>query len=301
MDLSSLPHQKCYICDNTVESESNNIFEVLSGHSQTPVHLFMEKFVGHSLSSRTETNFPDLLCQQCMDKFNEYDLAVVTAERVQHEMLQIFNATIHKYDEFKLEVVEQDNCMEFDQLSGYDDGVIVIKGENEEGYDDYSFIADNLNRMEKPNDVRKRTRKKKVKTERFREDDDSEHWGSVEVVEKKCKRVFKCQECKIEFEDKSQYRDHIRTHDMGSKEMHVCDVCGQMYKSKTALDIHVSLHKGDSPHKCEVRKTFFPSNFSTNLSTPFVGLRQKIHSKGCASQTHAHSYWGTPVSGKLLD
>ncbi|XP_037039377.1 zinc finger protein 33A-like [Bradysia coprophila] len=251
MDLSSLPDQKCCICDNSVESENSNIFEVVSGHSQTPVHLFMEKFLGHSLSSRTETNFSNQLCQHCIDKFNEYDLAVVTAQKVSNEMLERYNATITKYDEFKLEVVEQDNCVEFDQLSGYDDGVIVIKGENAEGYDDYTFMADNLDRMEKTNVARKRTRKK-LKVERLQEDDGSEHWGSVEVVEKKCQRLFKCQECKIEFEDKSQYREHIRSHDMGSKEMHVCDVCGQTYKSKTALAIHVDLHKGVSPHKCEV-------------------------------------------------
>lgn len=258
MDLSSLTHQKCFICDNTVESESSsNVFEVLTGHSQTPVHLFLEKFVGHSLSSRTQPNFSDLLCQLCVDKFDEYDLAVSTAQRVQHQLTECFNATMHKYDEFKLEVEEQDDSVDFDQLSGYEDGVIVIKGEKEDAYENCSYLDNNYEHMEKVNvNAKKRIRKKKMKVERLH-DDGSVNWGLVEVVEKKCKRVFKCQQCKIEFADKTQYREHIRTHDMGSKEMHVCDICGQTYKSKTALDIHVGLHKGVSPHECEVRN--FPT------------------------------------------
>lgn len=243
MDLSSLAHQKCYICDSLVESELNNVFEVLTGHSQTPVHLFLEKFAGHSLSSRTEPNFSDLLCEPCIEKFNEYDLAVVTAQRIQHELSECFKATITKYDEFKLEAAEQDDSVEFSQLSGYDDGVIVIKGEKDDSYDDCSYLADNYEHMESISVAKKRIRKKKMKVERL-EHDGSEHWGFVEVVEKKCKRLFKCQQCNIDFEDKAQYRDHIRSHDMGSKEMHVCDICGQTYKSKTALDIHVGLHKG---------------------------------------------------------
>lgn len=242
MDVSPLAHQKCYICDNLVESELNNVFEALTGHTQTPVHLVLEKLVGHSLSSRTDPNFSDLLCQQCIDKFNEYDLAVLTAQRVQHELIECFNATTTKYDEFKLEVVEQDDCVEFDRMSGYDDGVILIKGEKDDSYDDCTYLADNYEHMEKVNVTKKRIRKKKMKVESL--EDGNENWGFVEVVEKKCKRLFKCQQCKIDFEDKAQYREHIRTHDMGSKEMHVCDICGQTYKSKTALDIHVGLHKG---------------------------------------------------------
>lgn len=281
---SSLSDQKCYICDSSLELEINNVFEVLTGHSRTPIHLFLEKFVGHSLSSRTEPNFSDLLCQQCIEKFNEYDLvclppqskyyllltsililkALITAQKVQHDILQCFNATTNKYDNFKLEVVEQDDSVEYDDLSGYEDGVIVIKGEKEDTYGDCSYFDDNYEHMEKVNVAKKRTRKKQMKLESL-DLDASEHYGLVEVVEKKCKRLFKCQECKIDFDDKLQYRDHIRTHDMGSKEMHVCDICGQTYKSKTALDIHVGLHKGVSPHKCEVR--IFPcKNLTISLN-----------------------------------
>jgi len=167
---------------------------------------------------------------------------VVTATRLQHELLDCFKATITKYDEFKLEA-EQDDSVEYSQLDSYDDGVIVIKGEKDDSYDDCSYMADNYEHMEKPSVAKKRIRKKKMKVERL-DHDGSENWGFVEVVEKKCKRLFKCQQCKIEFDDKTQYRDHIRQHDIGSKEMHVCDICGQIYKSKTALDIHVGLHKG---------------------------------------------------------
>lgn len=240
--------QNCYICDSSVESELNNIFEVLSGHSQTPVHLFLEKFVGHSLSSRP--NFSDFLCQQCVDKFNEYDLAVLTAQRVQHEVLESFIATTNKYEEFKLESMEQDDSVGFDQSN--ESGVIVIKGESQ---NDCSYLDDEYMHSTKVNVDKKHVRKKKIIVECV-EDDGNVDWGMMQTVEKKCKRLYKCQECKIEFEDKAQYREHIRSHDMGKKEMHVCDICGQTYKSKTALDIHVGLHKGVSPHKCEVRKKF---------------------------------------------
>lgn len=300
MNLSPLSHQRCYICDNSVVSEVNNVFEVLTGHSQTPVHLFLEKFVGHSLSSRTEPNFSDLLCQECIDKFNEYDLAVLTAQRLQHEVLACFNATIHKYDEFKLEVVEQDDSMEFGQMSGhpqlscnpliYGDGVIVIKGEKDDGYEDCSYLDNNYERMRKANVAKKRIRKKKMKVERL-DVGGSENWSLLEVVEKKCKRLFKCPQCTMEFDDKCQYRDHISSHDISNKEMHVCDVCGQTYKSKTALDIHVGLHKGVSPHKCEVRNIRLRNFIIFTEQNPFPGLWQEIHSERCTSQTHAHSHW----------
>lgn len=216
-----------------------------------------------------------------IDRFNEYDLAVLTAQRVQIEVLEQYNATTNKYEEFKLEVVEQDDSVQFDdQLSGYDEGVIVIKGEGDEAFDNSSYLDDGYEHIEtKGSGVKKRVRKKKAKGERLEGDDDE-----VEVVEKKCKRVFKCHECKEEFEDKVQYREHVRSHEIGSKDVHVCDICGQTYKSKTALDIHVGLHKGVSPHKCEVSDSdqrfhfsiYFQFNSIVRFRCVARNLRRKV-------------------------
>lgn len=245
MNTSTVLQQKCFVCDIPVTSKINNVFELVTEHSQTPVHMFLEKFVGHNLSSRTEPNFADALCQECVNKFDEYDLAVVTAERVQNELLECFNATVTKYDEFKLEVLEQEDSVEFDRFGGYDEGVIVIKGEKEDSYDGCSYQDDDYGRTEpKVSVAKKRVRKKKMKVESAEDGDGNENWNFVEVIEKKCKQLFKCQQCNFQSEDKTLFKTHIRTHDVGSKEMHVCDICGQTYKSKTALDIHVGLHKG---------------------------------------------------------
>lgn len=189
---------------------------------------------------------------------------------VQNELLECFNATTNKYDQFKMEIVEQEDSVGFDRLSGYDDGVIVIKGEkvDDSSYDASTFLADNYQHSKNVNVSKKRARKKKVKVESV-DQDGNINWDLVEVVEKKCKQLFKCQQCNVQFEDKTQYRDHIRSHELGSKEMHVCDICGQTYKSKTALDIHVGLHKGVSPHKCEVRN-FFSSFHSKSLTDRFI-------------------------------
>lgn len=53
--------------------------------------------------------------------------------------------------------------------------------------------------------------------------------------------------------DKSQGQDQQRSH--------VCEVCGNTYKYRHALEVHMRRHRGDKPYKCEYCERCFVIRF----------------------------------------
>lgn len=86
--------QTCYICTITSVFYSRNLFKTKSKYSETRIYDFICKFLGkipsverqeHGNNSANENN-DDCVCIECLGKIDEYDLATITAQRVESEL-----------------------------------------------------------------------------------------------------------------------------------------------------------------------------------------------------------------------
>ncbi|XP_044752078.1 zinc finger protein 287-like [Coccinella septempunctata] len=70
------------------------------------------------------------------------------------------------------------------------------------------------------------------------------------------KEPHKCTRCNIIFFSKQELKSHNTTKHAEDKP-YICEVCGKVYRHKSALTIHVGMHNGISPFKClHCDKTF---------------------------------------------
>lgn len=110
--------RKCYICDqNASESDyCKSIFQLKTKHSETLIYKFLEKFLENELQKTLlyDEN-RNIICQICILKLDEYDLAIITSQNIQYELTQLIIHTNEKYenviDEF-LVLNKHDNATE---------------------------------------------------------------------------------------------------------------------------------------------------------------------------------------------
>lgn len=83
--------QNCYICNNTSVFYSRNLFKTKSKYSETRTCEFIRKFLGDYPSEREYESIScdgndHCVCIECLNKIDEYDLAIMTAKRVETEL-----------------------------------------------------------------------------------------------------------------------------------------------------------------------------------------------------------------------
>lgn len=105
---------KCYICGELTDGESEVIQTTI--YTLTPIRKLVKTFIGSldtsnsnkddcpaadndSTQNSTDSN-ANMLCQACINKINEYDLAIVTAKRIENELKEIYLATVVKNDSY---------------------------------------------------------------------------------------------------------------------------------------------------------------------------------------------------------
>lgn len=262
---------KCYICDFQISINFKNVMHQVSRYTGTPVGSILSKFVDEDLKKQ-RLDQCTILCQSCLDKIDEYDLAIVTAERVETELKQLFVSTVNKYQHIILEVSENEN---------------VISSENEL-IELNAQLADIIDHTNKQNDLSQmdeeidfkysdtlhldvklsKPKLKRKSEHQIRKDEDDQDGLYSEFGERKkqihteelqktptkstktisSKSLYYCDKCTCKFTNKLDLKNHLKKHEPSEKQ--ICDICGLSYKSKAALDIHVGLHKGKSPHEC---------------------------------------------------
>lgn len=63
-----------------------NIYKLSSKHSETPICDFINKFLGKESARVTSNEDENIVCTDCLNKIDEYDLACITVERVEREL-----------------------------------------------------------------------------------------------------------------------------------------------------------------------------------------------------------------------
>lgn len=284
-ELSAQSSHRCFVCDSSVV-EVPNEFSQITRFSGTSVFELLEQFVGHQIP-RTET---DIWCNECIAKIDNYDQAISTAKQVQTELLLLFTTTVNNYNENDAEqfktnqtasdivlsesfsaddpdnlsdytgnVVEDDalessghsNVENDHALAEYDDD-IDLEDENDDD-EEYKLPAYRQVKSSKQNIPKKRGRPRKVHTEEKQSNYEhkvADHIRTTQKRQYKTGPPFKCDICDLKLELRSEYKAHVKTHSTMSASQLICDVCGQTYKSKVALEVHVNMHKGVCPHEC---------------------------------------------------
>lgn len=252
--MSILNVIRCYVCDSITNKNLALDYIQTTRYSGTSVYTFLEKFVAHELPQRTNIN---VWCSTCLEKINNYDLAITTAQQVESELLQLFTITISNY---KLEATEINTKFSDDKVSTNTipksrrsirkliDKTLTIPQGSSTIADiqlDHRIVSDKELEKTKAKKSKLSTRKKCMGN--YLNNDVCSEPEKQYFRDKGL--LFKCERCNIKFENKPELKIHMKSHDGLDKQ--ICDVCGQIYKSKAALDIHVGLHKGVSPHECD--------------------------------------------------
>lgn len=85
--------QNCYICNTTSVFYSRNLFKTKSKYSETRICEFIRKFLGNYPSERelisNSNENEHCVCIECLNKIDEYDLATMTAKRMESELRDI--------------------------------------------------------------------------------------------------------------------------------------------------------------------------------------------------------------------
>lgn len=86
--------QNCYICNTTSVFYSRNLFKTKSKYTETRICEFIQKFLGNYPSERefipiNSNENEHCVCIECLNKIDEYDLATMTAKRMERELRDI--------------------------------------------------------------------------------------------------------------------------------------------------------------------------------------------------------------------
>lgn len=81
----------CFICNCVSRNYNKNLFEIKSKYSDTRLSDFIVKILGDFPFKREYSIecAENLVCNNCLNKVNEYDLACLTAKRVENELREL--------------------------------------------------------------------------------------------------------------------------------------------------------------------------------------------------------------------
>lgn len=85
----------CFICNCVCVNYNKNLFEIKSKYSETRISDFVVKILGDFPFKREYSVECDdnLVCNDCLNKVNEYDLACLTTKRVENELRELLVKT----------------------------------------------------------------------------------------------------------------------------------------------------------------------------------------------------------------
>lgn len=127
---SSIVNQTCFICNTTTSETFVNLYDTMSEHSNTPIFDFIWKFLDDKPSVRDDTvdgansNW-NSICNRCLIRINEYDLACVTSTNLEEELRYELSQTeaIYTEQENREEPCESDERMPFEPIVSVDETV----------------------------------------------------------------------------------------------------------------------------------------------------------------------------------
>lgn len=131
----------CYICHNSTELYQKNLYKTKSKYSETPIWDFLIKltkgnveFEEYIVDTATESLETCVVCTKCLQLIDEYDLACVTTQRIEKQLLGL--------------LVDK-------KLRPSDDPLIPHFAEVNESHDDFMLDAEDVPNNQSPQNITK--------------------------------------------------------------------------------------------------------------------------------------------------
>lgn len=76
--------ERCYVCRENVDSEDLDAIHIAAKYTRTPISALIQDLLQADEPSQFAVN--DSICSRCLRKFNQYDLARLTVQRVEADL-----------------------------------------------------------------------------------------------------------------------------------------------------------------------------------------------------------------------
>lgn len=83
----------CYICNNKAKNWSQNLVEIKSKHSRTPIAEFVSKFLDDYPTDRDLYHYTNCICIDCLSKIYAYDWTCIKAKEQETELRNLLLRT----------------------------------------------------------------------------------------------------------------------------------------------------------------------------------------------------------------
>lgn len=193
------------------------------------------------------------VCQNCFIKFNEIDEHQIIAEKIQMELLGLFNSNSTTFTEVKEEEeqeednvkvemgVNEDLAQNHEILEEYyvgDEEVVVADEEYEEYPKESKYMTNVITKIE---GIKTSPGGTKRPYQRRKNPDAGLLMVYVDGI-----KLYKCDICERVCKDRYKLRNHRETHQ--TERTICCNECGAMFKTLGCLYSHRKLHKERTYH-----------------------------------------------------
>jgi hypothetical protein len=177
------------------------------------------------------------ICQNCFIKFNELDEHQTIVEKIQNDLLLLYNNTlsmtldikhnikIENYDIAEVDVQEEENFFE-----------------SEPEYKPEIVRKRMHRRRERYEDEYRERRRRRAKAMKREEEDTARGYTVIEIDGEKW---YKCDICQKVLQRRIKNHREIHTSERNVK----CEVCGSMFKTLACLYTHRKIHKERKYHQ----------------------------------------------------
>lgn len=273
---------KCFICDGEIETKDHCTGSIIDNTIDNSLTQILEKCIQNELIGCIDD---EIFCEKCTEKIQNYDQLMRLSRDIENELYECYKyKTLNHY----YIVEELGDGQSLDNYDENDDEHIKLMNEQNDHENDennillsdgesQSMIEKNIEleieylspcsqtKLEKNKITRKRGRRKKGTIGHARKKGAPQTRGNSKKSSKIDK--FECDDCEKVFNDLDEHNAHIeRFH--ANKKHHECGDCGKLYTTKSALSIHVGLHKGIAPHECEVCNKRFATKSALSRHMP---------------------------------
>lgn len=256
---------KCFICDGSIPSSDECLGSAVAQTVMTSVAKILEMCLQH-LFAEIDNEF---FCFDCIQKIQHYDQLAQLSKQIESELFEAYQRkSLNNYfivddtydDDEAIEMNAAEEVILEDGTDAEEDAVSKLT----EKCSDHTLEDGDTTDLETTKNVKLEiehvlptsekcsTRSQRTRTRKESEETTPAAKRKSTRTTQLMKREYKCSICKVLCRNRSDRNHHMKTVHGDEKCELVCDICGQSYKSKRALDIHVDMHKGISPHECNI-------------------------------------------------
>lgn len=209
-----------------------------------PLFALFERILGFSLGA--ELLAENIICSECVIRFNDYDEAIQRAERVSGELMQLFGSKIINPYSFECSL----------QVKTEDPAELNV-----------AVVVDNVDNSikwaipEPPAPV--------VKIVAYKKEKKLGKSNKSKLKFQSPANCMPCAKCNRKCKSEADLAEHeCNVPSVVTARTFICDICGQSYKTKGGLAIHMIIHSEERRHSCLVCGKSFTARVALARHTP---------------------------------